>query len=423
MPNQSPGTGESGHRFCHHPFWQAGFRPFFALALVAGMVLPGLWVFVILGADLPRGAHPLPGVVWHAHEMFYGFGGAALAGFLLTASKNWVNVRGWHGTPLILLTGAWILERGVMALALLGWLSLSTDSVAGWLGFLGTQLFLPGAVVLVLTTLLGHRGADSYRADNRWFLVALPLFLPAKALLLSDTGFAEGVALTLALYRLVFLIMLERTLRPFMKGALGIVLPQRAGVDQGIKALALVLVLMLAGLALLRPWAGAAPLGFATLGAAVAVALGLLLLARLVTWSPLAACRRIDLGIMFWGYLLLSLQVLASGLVHWLPWPWLGALLTHSFTLGVMGSVIPAMVLRIAQGHTGRKVAFSPGDRWVLRTLIAATLVRVVLPALWPGAYATWLALAALLWAGAFAWLLVRYLPYLWQARVDGKAH
>jgi uncharacterized protein involved in response to NO len=29
--------------------------------------------------------------------MFFGFGWAVLGGFLLTASKNWVKIRGYHG--------------------------------------------------------------------------------------------------------------------------------------------------------------------------------------------------------------------------------------------------------------------------------------------------------------------------------------
>jgi hypothetical protein len=48
---------------------------------------------------------------WHAHEMLFGFGGAVLIGFLLTASKNWVGVRGIHGKSLMFLSILWISER------------------------------------------------------------------------------------------------------------------------------------------------------------------------------------------------------------------------------------------------------------------------------------------------------------------------
>ncbi|MFZ5462249.1 MAG: NnrS family protein [Pseudomonadota bacterium] len=47
-----------------------------------------------------------PVVQWHAREMFFGFGWAVMGGFLLTATKNWVRVRGYHGPPLVFLAAA-----------------------------------------------------------------------------------------------------------------------------------------------------------------------------------------------------------------------------------------------------------------------------------------------------------------------------
>ena len=52
---------------------------------------------------------------WHMHEMFFGFGWALLGGFLLTATKNWVGIRGRNGLILILLIILWLLDRLSMA--------------------------------------------------------------------------------------------------------------------------------------------------------------------------------------------------------------------------------------------------------------------------------------------------------------------
>ena len=126
-----------------HPLWLVGFRPFFAMALLAGMVLPVVWILMLAGkVVLPAGALNL--FQWHAHEMFYGFGWALMGGFLLTASKNWVSVRGHHGLPLMLLALAWLLERGVMAFS---------NALPVPLFWLGVNLYLPGVILLVMAVL------------------------------------------------------------------------------------------------------------------------------------------------------------------------------------------------------------------------------------------------------------------------------
>lgn len=50
-------------------------------------------------------------MVWHAHEMIYGFSAAILAGFVLTAIQNWTGIRGIHGRNLQILVLAWVLGR------------------------------------------------------------------------------------------------------------------------------------------------------------------------------------------------------------------------------------------------------------------------------------------------------------------------
>ena len=97
-----------------HPFWLVGFRPFFALACLSGMVLPIAWALIFSGS-LPPPDAPFTSVQWHAHEMFFGFAWAVLGGFLLTSTKNWVNIRGYHGPALMLLSAAWIIERLAMS--------------------------------------------------------------------------------------------------------------------------------------------------------------------------------------------------------------------------------------------------------------------------------------------------------------------
>ena len=382
-----------------HPFWLVGFRPFFSLACIAGFSLPILWILVLKGV-LPAPSAAYSPTQWHAHEMFYGFGWAVLGGFLLTSTKNWVNVRGYHGGVLIYLTLAWLVERGVMA---------GGGHLPPVLFWLGSQIFLLSMVALLLATLIHHRNTDSYRRDNLFFLLVLPSFAVAKILILLPDSFQIGWTMTLGLFRVAFLVMLERTLTQFMKSIFKVDILRLPLLDNSIKVLGILLVA-----------AAFAPPAITT---TLSLLLAVLLLGRLAYWHPFKAFTRLDIGIMYLGYLAIDSQLLidASSLLFNIAWT--GSVAVHVFTFGAMGLVIPAMIIRISNGHTGRKVAFGAYEKSVLWIMILAFALRLVGPQLAPGAYLRWLDMAATCWFVAFMLLGWRFIPYFYRPRIDGKEH
>ena len=386
-------------KFSGHPVWLVGFRPFFTLAFLAGAILPIVWVMMFSG-KLPSPQSSFTGIQWHAHEMLFGFGWAVLGGFMLTATKNWVKIRGYHGPLLMLLTLFWLVERGGMWFA--GSLSPTAFAVTN-------NVFLGTIIAMLLWTLLRHRENDSYRSENWAFLIILPLFVVAKQLLLSDAYFAAGSSMAIGLFRMAFLVMLERTLTQFMTNVFQVAILRNVWLDRSIKLLALVFVVE--GF-LPRPLVGGA-----------ALLLALLLLFRLAFWKPLLAMRRIDLGIMYLGYLGIVAQLLIEFVNTLMPVAWIGSVSVHVFTFGVMGLIIPAMLTRICNGHTGRKVVFGRLDKLVLWIMMAGFVARIVMPQLIPSLYMRWIDLSAFCWFAGFALLAWRYIPYLLAARVDGKEH
>ncbi len=382
-----------------HPLWLVGFRPFFALAFLSGLALPVLWALMYVGG-LPARPSSVAAVQWHAHEMFFGFAWAVLGGFLLTASKNWVKVRGYHGGALVFLAVAWLFERAGM------WFGGSWPPV---LFQVSSYLFLVSIVTMLLWTLCRYRKQDAYYPDNVFFVLTLPLFIVSKGLLLSPEFFPIGWSMAVGLFRMAFLLMLERTLAQFMQGAFKVSIPRDKTFDAAIKLLALTLVFEA-----LMP---------AAVASTIALGLAALMAFRFVFWKPRLGMQRLDIGIMYVGYAMIVGQLLIAAFASILHPAWVGAVSVHVFASGVMGFIMPAMLIRISKGHTGRKVVFDWLDKLVLWGMIGAFVFRVVVPQVHPGSYGYWIYLAAMSWFVAFAILAWRYIPYLLQVRIDGKEH
>lgn len=91
----------------HFVLWDLGSRPFYLLASIFAAISVPLWVCQYTGF-LPTAY--APSMVWHGHEMLFGYTLAVITGFLFTA------VRSWTGQPKPTV-------RVLAAYALLWWLA------------------------------------------------------------------------------------------------------------------------------------------------------------------------------------------------------------------------------------------------------------------------------------------------------------
>ncbi len=384
-----------------HPLWLVGFRPFFALAFLSGVLLPLIWALAFTGRlMLPEGAGSP--IRWHAHEMLFGFGWAVLGGFLLTASKNWVGIRGMHGGPLAFAVLLWLIERAAI---------LTPVSSMPWpLRFVLLHGFAFYVVGYLLWTLVRFHKQDTFK-DNVFFIVGLPLFLVARLLMSAESNetWSVGMAMTVGLFRLAFAVMFERTMTQFMKNAQGVTLPRRRWLDHAIK-----------GLVLLAAFEGLFP---PLVAATVLAAAALLLFARWVTWKPLLGLRTFGIGVMYVGYAGLVVHLVLAALARAGVYAGIGTLALHAFTFLTMGLIIPAMLIRICQGHTGRKLLFTTSDRIAIGLMGVAAFFRLIATQVWPSHYLTFIALAGVGWSLCFAIIGARLVPFLFQARVDGREH
>lgn len=374
------------------------FRLFFLFAGVFGAVAMAVWLAVLLGwLLLPAGISPL---LWHSHEMIYGFVPAAIAGFLLTAMANWTGIPPPSGSRLLALGLLWLAGRLVMALA--GWLP-------GWLVAAVDLAFLPALALYALVVLL--------RAGNRRNLplVAVLAALTAGNLLmhLALLGVAPGLGRPGELVGLDILALLLAVIGGRITPAFTANWLARHGDDPASarqrprldRAALLATVLMLPA-DLLAP---------ASLGAAlVALVAGALHLVRLGGWRGWRTQSDPLMWILHVGYGWLALALLLKGLA-----PVLGdSVWFHALGVGAVGTLILGVMTRVAVAHTGRPLVLLRGA-WPIYWLVFAAAVLRIAAAL--GAQAWTLYAAGVAWSIAFILFTVRYAPILNRPRVDGR--
>lgn len=388
------------------PVWLAmGFRPFFLGAAFFAAIVTLFWVHAVSSGASPGGGY-LPPMLWHAHEMIFGYAMAVVAGFLLTAARNWTGQNTAHGLPLLGLFVLWLLGRVAMA------------------GAFPHSPLLHGALGVAFPVLLGVAVARPIlRTRNyRNLLVVAVVGLIALAALgvhlgagrdpgLQRASIYGALHLLIVLHviiggRIVPLFTRNRTGNPAVRN--------RPLLDRAAIAAALA-VAILGAVAASRVGHPLSPL----LGVA-AVLSGLLQLVRMGTWGTRSALRIPLLAVLhlgyFWigaGHLLFGISIFAPGLPQ--------TIALHALTIGVIGTMTVGMMTRVSLGHTGRPIR----DSWV--TVLAFSAIALATPARLLGAVVpaeripvTWMVSGTLFAVAVLAYFGMAFRPLL-TPRPDGR--
>lgn len=385
------------------PLLRLGFRPFFLSGALFSVFAITLWLLMYKGTISlsPLGG----GYWWHIHEMIFGFGGAIIAGFLLTAVQNWTGVRGAQGNTLLALFMLWLAGRTLLVVP---------DLLGSTLSSLIDLLFLPTVAYVLAKPIIAMK---QYR--NLFFVPLLALFTIANLEMHLSIHYPTTFN---SVYSGYAGVMLVTFLMSVMAGrvapmftANGTKTPKAAPLPWLDKAANGSLAIAMFSL-LLQPIVGFS----ATFFGVLLIIASVFQTMRWVRWRPW-----ITLNVpLLWSihgamkFICFGLFVLgASYLIPEVP----SNHVWHLLTIGGIGGMILAMISRVSLGHTGRPLT-PPKSMTVAYILInLAALVRSFGPWAVPEKTLLFIDISGGFWIIAFVIFIAGYGPMLINERKDGR--
>ena len=378
------------------PILSYGFRPFFLGGALWALIAMLLWIGVVTGRwEIATKYGPL---AWHAHEFLFGYVGAIIAGFLLTAIPNWTGQLPIRGGPLLALFLLWLAGRVAL---------LAIDRIGAVIAASIDSLFLLILVLVISREIAAGRNWRNLRVVVLVFVLALAdIGFHAETILFGapDYSLRVGIAVIISLIMLVG----GRIIPSFTHNWL---------VREGAGRLPIsfdrfdIFSILLAAAALIA-WIA---LPVSTLTGVLLSLAGLVQFLRLLRWAGLGTWREPLVLVLHVGYAFVPLGFFIVGASVW--WPALvpptGAL--HTWTAGAMTLMTLAVMTRATRGHTGRELTAGAATQFIYVAAILAAVARI-LP-LAPEFSSALLAVSAAAWIAAAGGFVLWYGSMLLRSR------
>ena len=374
------------------------FRLFFLLAAFLAVLAIPAWTLVT--AQQRTSESSLGGMGWHAHEMLFGYIGAVLAGFLLTAVKSWTKRETLGPRALAALAALWVVGRVDV---------LQSGALAATVCTVADAVFYLVVAVGIAIPIGRSRSQRNYAFPPLIFLLGLcdlGMHLHVRGVAPLWTARVPDLAIDLIV--LVILIFGGRIVPMFTKGATDAVIRDRGILDR------------------VGPWlmAGYAVLHFvlpqSTITHVGAMVAGTITCWRMVGWGASHTLRKPILWVLHLSWFFIGGSIAMGGLVALTEFAPPGSFL-HMLTVGGIGLMTMGMMARVSLGHTGRPLQVKKAVGLGFGLIVLAAGARVAAPLVSPLHYTSLLWIAALLWSLAFLLFLLYYAPILLSPRADSK--
>lgn len=382
-----------------YALFELGFRPFFLLAGLSAILLVMSWVAFYLG--LPTYSSYYGPLMWHAHEMIFGYTVAVIVGFLLTAVGNWTGQKMPKNGLLIALVILWCLGR---------LLPFCQAFVPVWLIAGVDVVFLPCVGIVI-----GHAIIKSKNKRNLFFIPVFFLFTIANMLMHLDAqadfdGVGKiGERMALGIVVLVVGVIGGRVIPFFTQAGLR---GFTATMSDNVNKLSIVAVAMFA--------VSYSFLGQQSeiVGVAALITAGIHSV-RLKGWYSSRIWGEPLLWVLHLSYVWFIIGLVLLGMESFIPM--LGKPGLHALTVGLIGGITLGMMSRVSLGHTGRSLQIVAATKLAFVLINISALIRVFMPLISPNMYQLAVSLSGVLWCIAFIIFLLVYMPILIYPRVDGR--
>lgn len=377
-----------------------GFRPFFLGASIFSVVSVFLWMGVFV-FQLPLQFKEINMYQWHAHEMVYGYSVAVIAGFLLTAVKNWTGEQTLYGPGLCGLFLLWAIAR---ILFLFG------------TSFIFIAAFFDMLFMLCLIAAIAYPIVKTRQWRQTGILAKLILLTLGNGLFylgaagLIEQGIYWGIYGGLLLIIGLILTLGRRVVPFFIEGGVGypVQLVNHKWIDRSS------LVLLLAF------FISFVFIGNRQISAYISLALFFITTIRLFGWHTPGIWKKPLLWSLFISFIFIDIGFLLFAVSDLLNQPIMLAF--HAFSYGGIGIMTLGMMSRVSLGHTGRDIHSPPAVltlSFVL--LVLGGLCRVLLPIIDMNHYVTWILLSQIFWSVAYLIFVIAYARILIKPRIDGQ--
>jgi uncharacterized protein involved in response to NO len=374
-----------------------GMRTFFILAVIAAIYYLALWT-AYYTFKIRLNFVSMSPLMWHAHEMIFGYSVAIIAGFLLTIERYWSGLVINKKSVLILLLSLWILARVFLSLTLV------TD-IPYIYGAVFDCLFVILLTFRVLYPVIKSRSREKIALVAHLSIIAASnvLFYLGVAGVLAN-GQRWGIYSALYIVISIIVLMGRRMIPIFIRNGLNFTFePKNRRV---IDILSVVFFLLFYFLEVF--FEGGRFVLY------VAGVLALIYAARLYGWYSNRIWGKPMLWVLFVAYSWIALGFGLKFLSLYFTIPQMPAL--HSFVYGGIGMMTIGFMARATLGHTGRNV-FEPPKIvfWIFSIMLAGAIVRVLFPMADMSHYLLWIAVSQVLWILAFSIFAVVFIPMLWN--------